>query len=76
MSPRSQTLLILLGIALEVAALDVWLLLTGRPTFSAALLDTARAHPVWSFLMGVVVGALAAHLFWFQVRPLVVGSGQ
>ena len=68
MSPRAVTLLILLAIAVEVAALDIWLLLSGRPTFSAALLDSSRAHPVWTFLMGAAAGAIASHLWWFQVR--------
>jgi hypothetical protein len=52
---------LVIGVAL-IAAFDVYLKTCGRPTESTGL----RRHPLLPFLFGVLVGALAMHLFGME----------
>lgn len=55
-------------------ALGVWdLLLIQRGQLvgnsaSRVLLDYASSHPVWVFILGLMLGVLVGHFAWPQVR--------
>jgi len=54
----------LAAVGLSFAALEAWRIHTGKPTLSRATWVLSKQWPPLPWLVGLVVGFLAAHFFW------------
>lgn len=53
--------------AASFVVLEVFVIATGRPTFSQFVWDLNRAYPIFGPLVGAALGGLLFHLFdWRQ----------
>ena len=53
-----------LFIAASFGVFEGWALKTGRPTLSRTVWEISAAWPPLGWVVGVLVGFLAAHFFW------------
>lgn len=47
----------------SLVGLEIWAMVSGHPTLSATIRDSAKTYPIIPFLVGCAVGILAMHLF-------------